>query len=305
MKRSSPDPQAGTPAKGMSTRDIQLTLKQLYEVDVATGFISQVTDAVAQEFARWQSRSLEEVYPIGYLDAIMVKVHAEGRVANRTIYVALGVTMRGPKELLGRWISGSEGAKFGLGILTELHQRGLKDIFFACVDGLEGFPDAIGEVYPKTRTQQCIVHMVRNSLKYGTKPDRYKVAKSLRKIYNAATLREAEQAYDQMEEAWGEKYPMIPRQWKAKWESLIVLFEYPDEIRKAIYTTNAIESVNSVIRKAIKNQKIFPSEQSALKVVYWAIQEASKSWEMPIPRWKSFLNRMAIEFEDRFPHHLV
>lgn len=292
-------------AKGMSTRDIQLTLEQLYQVEVSTGFISTVTDAVAEEFTRWQARPLDEVYPIVYLDAIVVKVHAEGRVVNRSICVALGVNMQGQKELLGLWICENEGAKFWLGVLTDLAQRGCKDIFFVCVDGLSGFPEAIGEVYPRALTQQCVVHMVRNSLKYVTKADMYKVAASLKKIYNAATLFDAEQAFDQMEEDWGEKYPMIVKQWKGKWESLIVLFEYPDEIRRVIYTTNAIESVNSVIRKAIKNRKIFPSEQSALKVVYLAIVEASKNWEMPIAKWKSFLNRMAIEFEDRFPHHLV
>jgi len=292
-------------AKGMTTRDVQQTLEELYEVEVSPALISQVTEAVQEEVRQWQARPLDEVYPIVYLDGIVVKVRVDGRITQQTIYLAVGINMQGKKELLGLWISQNEGAKFWLGVLTDLKNRGLKDIFVACVDGLKGFPDAIGTVFPQTQVQLCLVHLVRNALRYVSFKDRKAVAGDLKLIYRAATLDEAESALEEFAQTWDTKYPAISRSWKNHWENLIPFFEYPEEIRRVIYTTNAIESINSVIRKAIRNRKIFPSKESAVKIVYLAIREASKKWTMPIKNWTAALNRFAIAFEDRFPQHLV
>jgi len=248
---------------------------------------------------------LDEVYPIVFLDGLAVKVRVDGRITGQTIYLAVGINMQGKKELLGLWISQNEGAKFWLAVLTDLQNRGLKDIFVACVDGLKGFPDAIGNVFPQTQVQLCLVHLVRNALRYVSFKDRKAVAGDLKLIYRAATLDEAEQALEDFAQTWDAKYPAISRSWKNNWENVIPFFEYPEEIRRVIYTTNAIESINSVIRKAIRNRKIFPSKESAVKIVYLAIREASKKWTMPIKDWKAALNRFAIAFEDRFPQHLV
>ena len=292
-------------AKGMTTRDIQQTLEELYEVEVSPALISQVTEAVQDEVRQWQARPLDEVYPIVYLDGIVVKVRVDSRITQQTIYLAVGINMQGNKELLGLWIAQNEGAKFWLSVLTDLQNRGLKDIFVACVDGLKGFPDAIRTVYPQTQVQLCIVHMVRHSLRYVREKDRKAVVSDLKSIYRAATLDEAERALAELEKSWDEKYPMISKSWRRNWENIIPFFDYAEEIRRVIYTTNAIESINSVIRKAIRNRKIFPSKDSAVKIVYMAIREASKRWTMPIQNWKAALNRFAITFEDRFPHHLV
>lgn len=292
-------------AKGMTTRDVQQTLEELYNVEVSPALISQVTEAVQEEVRQWQARPLDEVYPIVFLDGLVVKVRVDGRITQQTIYLAVGINMQGKKELLGLWISQNEGAKFWLSVLTDLQNRGLKDIFVACVDGLKGFPDAIGTVFPQTQVQLCLVHLVRNALRYVSTKDRKAVAGDLKLIYRAATLDEAEQALEEFAQTWDAKYPAISRSWKNHWENLIPFFEYPEEIRRVIYTTNAIESINSVIRKAIRNRKIFPSKESAVKIVYLAIREASKKWTMPIQNWKAALNRFAITFEDRFPQHLV
>ena len=292
-------------AKGMTTRDVQQTLEELYDVEVSPGLISQVTEAVQEEVRQWQARPLDEVYPIVFLDGLVVKVRVDGRITQQTIYLAVGINMQGKKELLGLWISQNEGAKFWLDVLTDLKNRGLKDIFVACVDGLKGFPDAIQTVFPQTQVQLCLVHLVRNALRYVSFKDRKAVAGDLKLIYRAATLDEAESALEEFSQAWDTKYPAISRSWKNHWENLIPFFEYPEDIRRVIYTTNAIESINSVIRKAIRNRKIFPSKESAVKIVYLAIREASKKWTMPIKNWTAALNRFAIAFEDRFPQHLV
>ena len=251
----------------------------------------------------WQSRPLDDVYPIVYLDCIVVKIRQDKRVINKAIYLALGVNMEGHKELLGLWISENEGAKFWLGILTELQNRGVKDILIACVDGLKGFPDAINTVYPQTQIQLCIVHMVRNSMKYVPWKDYKAIAADLKQIYRATTEDQALQALKQFAEKWDDKYPQISRSWQANWENVNTLFNYPEDIRKAIYTTNAIEPLNSVIRKAIKKRKLFPTDDSAKKVVYLAIQVASKKWTMPIRDWKPALNRFMIEFEERLAEY--
>jgi len=286
-------------AQGMTTREIVRTFKEMYGADASPALISKVTDAVIEEVVEWQSRPLDAVYPIIYLDCIVVKIRQDKRVINKAVYLALGVNMEGQKELLGLWLAENEGAKFWLNVLTELQNRGVKDILIACVDGLKGFPDAINTVYPETRIQLCIVHMVRNSMKYVPWKDYKPVTVDLKKIYQSATEEEALLALDQFSAAWDEKYPQISRSWRSHWHNLNALFNYPEDIRKAIYTTNAIESLNSVIRKAIKKRKLFPTDDSAKKVIYLAIQDASKRWTMPIRNWKPALNRFMIEFEDR------
>jgi len=286
-------------AKGMTTREIVATFKEMYDADVSPTLISKVTNAVIEQVTEWQSRPLDSVYPIVYLDCIVVKIRQDKQVINKSIYLALGVNMEGHKELLGMWLSETEGAKFWLGVLTELQNRGVKDILIACVDGLKGFPDAINTVYPETQVQLCIVHMVRNSVKFVPWKDYKPVTTDLKRIYQSVTEEEALLALDQFSQRWDDRYPQISRSWRANWSNLNTLFNYPQDIRKAIYTTNAIESLNSVIRKVIKKRKLFPSDDSARKVVYLAIQEASMKWTMPIRNWKAALNQFMIEFEDR------
>ncbi|WP_281561752.1 IS256 family transposase [Thalassomonas sp. RHCl1] len=286
-------------AKGMTTREIVETFKEMYDADVSPTLISRVTDAVIEQVIEWQSRPLDAVYPIVYLDCIVVKIRQDKRVINKAIYLALGVNLEGRKELLGMWLSENEGAKFWLSVLTEIQNRGVKDILIACVDGLKGFPDAINTVYPQAQIQLCIVHMVRNSMKYVPWKDYKVVSADLKKIYQSMTEEEALQELELFSEKWDAKYPQISRSWHAHWANLNTLFKYPEDIRKAIYTTNAIESLNSVIRKAINKRKLFPTDDSAKKVVYLAIREASKKWTMPIRNWKTALNRFMIEFEDR------
>lgn len=288
-------------AKGMTTRDIAETFKEMYGAEVSHTLISKVTEAVIDEVIAWQARPLDEIYPILYLDCIVIKCHQDKRVINKAVYVALGVNCEGRKELIGLWISENEGSKFWLSVLTELNNRGVKDIFIACVDGLTGFPEAINTVFPKTKIQLCIVHLVRNSLRYVPHKDMKAVAGDLKSIYRAVTLDQAEEALLLFGEKWDSKYPVISRSWNKHWQNISTLFSYPEEIRKIIYTTNAIESLNSVIRKAINNRKIFPSDQSALKVIYLAIQNASKKWTMSLHDWRAAMNRFAIEFEDRMP----
>lgn len=286
-------------AKGMTTREIVATFKEMYDADVSASLISRVTDAVIEQVVEWQSRPLDEIYPIVYLDCIVVKIRQDKQVINKAIYLALGINLEGHKELLGLWLSENEGAKFWLNVLTELQNRGVKDILIACVDGLKGFPDAISAVYPDTQIQLCIVHMVRNSVKYVPWKDYKAVTASLKEIYRSSTEEDALQALASFGEEWDGKYPQISKSWHSHWENIRTLFDYPADIRRAIYTTNAIESLNSVIRKAIKKRKLFPTDDSARKVVYLAIMDASKKWTMPIKNWKGAMNRFMILFEDR------
>lgn len=288
-------------AKGMTNRDIVASFKEMYGADVSAALISQVTNAVLEKVHEWQSRPLDEVYPIVYLDCLVVKIRQDKRVINKAIYLALGINLEGHKELLGMWLSENEGAKFWLSILTELQNRGIKDIFIACVDGLNGFPEAINTAYPDTKVQLCIVHMVRNSLRFVSWKDRKAVAADLKKIYSSLTVDEAERELAHFGEVWDKKYAAISKSWNEHWPDLITLFDYPAEIRKVIYTTNAIESLNSVIRKTIKNRKIFPHDNSALKVTWLAIQAASKKWTMPLQNWNVALNRFMIEYQGRLP----
>lgn len=291
-------------AQGMTTREIVTTFKEMYDADVSAALISKVTDAVIEQVVEWQSRPLDAIYPIVYLDCIVVKIRQDKKVINKAVYLALGVNMEGHKELLGLWLSENEGAKFWLNVLTELQNRGVKDILIACVDGLKGFPDAISTAFPGTQIQLCIVHMVRNSVKYVPWKDYKPVTADLKRIYQAATEDEALLALDQFSERWDDKYPQISKSWRSHWHNLNTLFGYPEDIRKAIYTTNAIESLNSVIRKAVKKRKLFPTDDSAMKVIYLAIREASKKWTMPIRNWKLALNRFMIEFEDRLADYI-
>jgi transposase-like protein len=289
-------------AKGMTTRDIQEIVKDLYGVDVSPTLVSEITTDLDREVTEWRTRRLDAVWPIVYLDGIIVYVRGEnGRVSQHTIYVAIGVNLQGKKELLGLWLAETEGAKFWLSCLTDLKDRGVEDIFIVCVDGLSGFPEAIRAAFPRTKVQLCIVHLVRAALKYTTTADSKEVAADLKTIYQSATVLEAEQMLDAFEEKWGVKYPTIVKQWRLKWSDIIAMFEFPTAIRKAIYTTNAIESVNSVIRKFTRNRKQYPNGESAIKLVYLAIHEASRKWTMPIKCWKAALNHFAIVFEGRMP----
>jgi putative transposase len=292
-------------AKGMTTRDIQQIVQELYGVEVSASLISEITSDLDAEVTAWRTRSLDPVWPIVYFDGIVVHVRGtNGRVSQHTVYVALGVTLEGKKELLGLWLAESEGAKFWLSCLTDLQNRGLTDIFVACIDGLAGFAEAIHTAYPRTSVQLCLVHLVRAALRYVSTQDSQAVVRDLKKIYQAATVIEAEQALAAFAQAWDAKYPTIAKMWRAKWTDIITLFDYPPAIRKAIYTTNAIESVNSVIRKFTRNRKLYPSEESALKNVYMAIREASRKWTMPIHHWKQALNHFAILFENRMPQSI-
>ena len=291
-------------AKGMTTREIVATFKEMYDADVSPSLISKVTDAVKEQVTEWQNRQLDALYPIVYMDCIVVKVRQNGSVINKAVFLALGINTEGQKELLGMWLAENEGAKFWLSVLTELKNRGLQDILIACVDGLKGFPDAINSVFPQTHIQLCIIHMVRNSLKYVAWKDYKAVTSGLKTVYQAPTEDAALMALDAFAKVWDDKYPQISKSWRAHWENLNTLFSYPPDIRKAIYTTNAIESLNSVIRAAIKKHKVFPTDDSVRKVIYLAIKDASKKWSMPIQNWRLAMSRFIIEFGDRLSDHL-
>jgi transposase-like protein len=292
-------------AKGLSTREISEVFEEMYGTEVSAGLVSQVTEAVIEQIRQWQARPLEALYPIVYLDCITVKVRgADRKVINKSVFLAMGIDIDGQKELLGMWIAETEGARFWLSVLTELKNRGLEHILIACVDGLTGFPDAVEVVYPKARIQLCIVHMLRNSLRYVAWKDYRKVAADLKNIYRSATEQEALLELEKFTDTWDGKYPQIGKSWHRNWPNLTAVFDYPEDIRKAIYTTNAIESLNSVIRKAIRKRKVFPTDDSAMKVVFLAAGQASKKWTKPIKDWKSALSRFMIEFEEQFAPHL-
>jgi len=288
-------------ARGMTTRDIQAQLQEMYGVEVSPTLISNVTDAVIDEVRQWQARPLEPVYPIVYFDALVVKVRENQRVINKAVHLALGVNLDGHKELLGIWMTPTEGAKFWLSVFTELQNRGLKDIFIACVDGLTGLAEAVETVYPDTLVQLCMVHMVRNSLRYVSYKHRKELVADLKAIYTASTETEAELNLELFAEKWDKTYPTISKSWRTHWSNVLPMFAFPTEIRRAMYTTNAIESMNMTLRKVIHNHRIFPNDEAVLKVVYLGIQNIAKKWTMPIREWKPALNRFAIEFEGRLP----
>lgn len=288
-------------ARGLSTREIQQHLEEIYQVEVSPALISNVTDEVIEEVKAWQNRPLEEVYPIVYLDALQFKVRDGAHVRNKAIYVAIGVKLNGLKEVLGLWVAQTEGAKFWLQVMTELKNRGVTDIFIACVDGLKGFPEAIETVFPKTEVQLCIVHLVRYSLNFVGWKQRKEVARDLKTIYGSATETEAEQRLAEFAAKWDAKFPTISKSWRNNWARVIPFFAHPPEIRKVIYTTNAVESLNMSLRKVTKARSSFPNDEAVLKLLYLALRNIAKKWTMPIREWKAALNRFAIVYENRMP----
>ena len=288
-------------ARGMTTREIQDGLQEIYGVEVSPSLISAVTDSVLEDVKAWQARPLDAVYPIVYLDAIHVKMRSSGHVQNTAVYLALAITLEGKKELLGLWVGENEGAKFWLSVLTELKNRGVRDILIAAVDGLKGFPEAIESVYPKTQIQLCLVHMVRNSLRFVSWKERKQVAADLRTIYTAPTVEGAEQALDAFGAKWDDRFPSITKSWRANWANLTPFFDYPPELRKVIYTTNAIESINAQLRKVVKKKGAFPTPDSVRKVMYLAMTRASARWSRPVKDWAAALNHLTVVFEGRVP----
>ena len=288
-------------ARGMTCREIKAHLQEIYSVEVSPDLISTVTDGVIDEVRSWQSRPLDAVYPILYLDALQVKVKDQGRVSNKAIYLAIGVNLQGIKEVLGLWSSESEGAKFWLSIITELKARGVKDIFIACVDGLKGFPEAIETIFPQTQVQLCLVHLVRFSLAYVSYKDRKAVVTDLKLIYRAATDQAAEQHLAAFAEKWEARYPSIAKSWRVNWARIVPMFGFPEEIRRAVYTTNAIESLNMSLRKVIKTRASFPNDDAAFKLLYLALRNIAKKWTMPIPNWSRAMQAFAIIYEGRVP----
>ena len=288
-------------ARGMTTREIQGHLKELYQVEVSPSLISTVTDAVLEDVKAWQARPLEAVYPIVYLDAIHVKLRSQGHVQTQAVYLALALTMEGEKELLGLWVGEAEGAKFWLSVLSEMKNRGVRDILIAAIDGLSGFPEAIATVFPQAQVQLCIVHMVRGSLRYVAWKERRLVGRDLRAIYQAPTVEAAEQALEAFESRWDARFPMISRKWRTNWATLTPFFDYPPEIRKVMYTTNAIEAINAQLRKVTRKRGAFPTPEAVRKVLYLAIMKASERWTRPVQDWPSALNHLALVFPGRVP----
>jgi putative transposase len=289
-------------ARGLSVREIQQHLLEIYKVEVSPALITSATEAVAEEVKAWQTRALDAVYPIVYFDAIVVKIRHDGRVTNRAIYLALAITLQGNKEILGMWSSENEGARFWLNVATELKNRGLQDIFICCVDGLTGFAQALETIYPKCRVQRCIVHQLRNSLKYVAWKERKQVAADLKPIYTAPTEEAARSALATFRATYDRLYPAIGRSWEAAWDQLSPFFLFPPEIRKIIYTTNAVESVNSSLRKISRHRNLFPTVDSLFKLFYLALRNISLKWTRPIHNWSSALNFFSIEFEGRMPN---
>jgi transposase-like protein len=288
-------------AKGMTTRDIEQAMQDLYGVRISHTVISQVTDAILDDVRTWQNRPLEAIYPIVWLDGIIIKVHQGKQVINKAVHVVLGVNLRGEKEVLGLWIAENEGAKFWLSVLTELRHRGVQDIFIACMDGLKGLPEAVQALFPKTLTQLCLVHLMRASMRYLSAKDMKPAVAALKRIYQSATLDEAHAELDAFEAEWGERYRAVVRLWRGNWDNIIPFFQFPPEIRKVVYTTNAIESLNMSLRKLTRNRRIFPNDEAAIKALFLAVGEASGKWKM-IHHWKPALQVFQIQFgEERVP----
>ena len=288
-------------AKGMTTRDIEDALKDLYGVTISHTVISQVTDAVLDEARAWQTRPLDNIYPIIWMDGIVVKVHHGKQVINKAIHVVLGVNLRGEKEVLGLWIAENEGAKFWLSVLTELKTRGVRDIFVACMDGLKGLPEAVNTVFPHTLTQLCLVHIMRRSMKYIATKDLKEAVADLKKIYQSVTAEEASHELELFSEKWSGKYSAVVRLWQNNWANIVPFFQFMPEIRKVIYTTNAIESLNMSLRKLTRNRRIFPNDDAVMKAMYLAIQHTSRKWSV-IHHWKQALQAFQVMFgEDRLP----
>lgn len=292
-------------ARGMTVRDIQSHLTELYGTDISRDLISTMTDAVLEDVIEWRNRPLDKIYPIMFIDGFVAKCRLDGRVCNRAVYVIYGINMDGYKDVLGLYIGENEGAKYWLQVLTELKNRGIEDVFILCADGLKGLPESVEVAFPKTTFQTCLVHMVRHSLNYVPYQEKKAVAADLKKIYQSATRDLAAEALDDFELAWGEKYAIIVKSWRQNWEKIIPFLDFPQDIRKVIYTTNIVESLNATLRKAVRNRGHFSTEDSLMKVLYLAIRGVSKKWNMPVRDWKLALNRFAIMFPDRFPEKLI
>jgi putative transposase len=286
-------------ARGMTVREIRGHLEELYGIGVSPDLISRVTSEVMDEVKEWQSRPLDRLYAVVFFDALRVKIRDEGVVRNKAVYLALGVRTDGTKEVLGLWIEQTEGAKFWLLVMNELKNRGVEDILIAVVDGLTGFPDTINTVFPETTVQTCIVHLLRNSLKFVSWKERKQVATALKEIYRAPTAEAAEERLTAFEAAWGDRFPTIGKSWRRNWEQVIPFFDFPPDIRKVIYTTNAIESLNSSVRKVIKNRGHFPNDEAATKLIYLTLRNIEKKWKMPARTWKEAMNQFAVLFGDR------
>lgn len=291
-------------AKGMSLSDIQMQLQELYDANISESLISKITDGVADEVKAWQNRALESIYPIVFFDCLVVKVRHEKRIINKAVYVALGIDLSGRKDILGLWISENEGAKFWLGNLTEMKNRGMTDMLIACTDNLTGMSEAISAVYPKCEHQLCIVHQIRNSLKFVSYKDRKELVADLKPIYQAATEGEAQEALDAFDAKWSKQYPQIAKSWYNNWENLIIFLQYPKAIRRIIYTTNTIESLNSQLRKVTKNKGVFPSDESVFKTLYLTINYITAKWTMPIRDWNEAMAHFLIKFDDRIQSNI-
>lgn len=291
--------------KGMTVRDIQAHVEELYDHKISKDLISTITDGILSEMKEWRSRPLEKMYPIVFVDGFVVKCRLDKAVCNRTVYVIFGINIHGEKDVLGLYLGESEGAKYWLSVLTEIKNRGVEDILILCADGLKGLPESVEASFPASIFQTCVVHQVRNSLNYVPYTDKKAVALDLKKIYCASTVELASDYLDEFELTWGEKYASIVKSWRNNWTRIIPFFDYPKEIRKVIYTTNIVESLNRTLRKAVKNRGHFPTEDSVMKVLYLAINGVSKKWTMPIRDWKQALNQFSIKFEDRFPDTLL
>lgn len=288
-------------ARGLSTREITGHLEEIYGVDVSPGLISNITNEITQDVLEWQNRPLNALYPIVFFDAMRVKVRSEGRIKDKAVYLGLGIDLDGTKQLLGMWIQDTEGAKFWHSILTQLHNRGVRDIYIACIDGLTGFPDAIQNIFPQTQVQLCIVHMIRNSLKFVPYRDRKAVAADLKLIYSAPTLESAEHSLEQFAATWDKRFPAISASWKRHWPNVVPFLAYPLELRRVIYTTNAMEAVNRSLRKISKTRGVFPSDDSVKKLFFLAFRNITAKWTKPLMKWNAALNILATEYKDRFP----
>lgn len=288
-------------ARGMSTRDIRGHIQELYGIDVSANLVSAVTESVMADALAWQSRPLESTYAIVYFDALRVKIRDEGLVRNKAVYLAIGVTCLGTKEILGLWIEQTEGAKFWMRVMTELKGRGVEDILIAVVDGLKGFPEAITAVFPDTVVQTCIVHLIRYSMQFASWKERKAIAKALKPIYGASSAESASKALDEFEQGpWGERYPPVVASWRRKWEQVVPFFAFSPEVRKIIYTTNAIESLHSQVRKTIRNKGHFPSDEAATKLIYLSLRQIEAKWKRPPKEWHAAKSQLAIQFGERF-----
>jgi putative transposase len=292
-------------AKGMSTRDIEDHIKDIYGVDISANTVSKITDKIIPLIAEWQSRPLERVYPIVYLDAIHFKVRKDNRIINKAAYSVLGITMDGLKDILGIWIGENESASFWLSVCNDLKNRGVEDILIACKDGLSGFSEAVSSVFPQTEIQLCIIHQIRNSLKYVSYKEQRALMADLKKVYQALTLEEAEAAFEAFKERWGQKHPIIIRSWEKNWMELTAYFKYPYEIRRIIYTTNTIEGYHRQLRKVTKTKTAYPTDESLKKIIYLATMEISKKWNMPQRDWKKCISQFHIYFNERLNAELA